>query len=115
MLEVPVKTGTNIITQGEEGDQFYIVESGAFNVFVGSKQVTQVGPGGFFGELSLLYGQPRAATVTAATDAVIWSVDRLTFRRIVMASTLQKRKEHDAFLKVRGHAAARRAHCTAPG
>ena len=100
MREVAVRAGDNIIKQGDEGDNFYVVDTGRFEVYVGDKKVTEVGPGGGFGELSLLYGQPRAATVTAATDAIVWSVDRLTFRRIVMAFTFKKRKEHDTFLKV---------------
>jgi CRP-like cAMP-binding protein len=80
-----------------------VVESGTFAVLVNGHKVTEVGQGGGFGELALLYGQPRAATVTAITDAVVWGVDRLTFRRIVMASTFKKRKEHDTFLKVHTH------------
>jgi cAMP-dependent protein kinase regulator len=109
MLQSSVAAGQSIITQGEQGDNFYVVESGTFAVLVNGHKVTEVGQGGGFGELALLYGQPRAATVTAITDAVVWGVDRLTFRRIVMASTFKKRKEHDTFLKVHTHT-HKRAH-----
>eukprot|EP00733_Pompholyxophrys_punicea_P001027 Pompholyxophrys_punicea_v1_NODE_429_length_1988_cov_7.455768.p1 type:complete len:152 gc:universal NODE_429_length_1988_cov_7.455768:1475-1930(+) len=73
---------------------------GCLFVFRQRFQVTQYGAGGSFGELALLYGQPRAATVRSTTASSVWAVDRLTFRRIVMVTTFQKRKQHEAFLKV---------------
>jgi len=41
----------------------------------------------------------RAATVQAQTDAILWAVDRVTFRRIVMDNTFRKRKMYEGFLK----------------
>ena len=56
--------------------------------------------GGSFGELALIYGTPRAATVKAAvaTDVKLWGIDRDSYRRILMGSTIRKRKMYDEFL-----------------
>jgi cAMP-dependent protein kinase regulator len=55
--------------------------------------------GDAFGELALLYNTPRAATISAKTDAILWSLDRETFTHIVKASTQQKREKNKEFLK----------------
>lgn len=43
-------------------------------------------PGGSFGELALLHGEPRLATVRASQDCVLWRLDRDTFRKIMMST-----------------------------
>lgn len=58
-----------------------------------------MGAGGSFGELALLYSQPRAATVISTTEAKLWVVDGKTFRRIIMTSAHKKRKLYESFLK----------------
>uniref|UniRef100_A0A8P4KIW8 Cyclic nucleotide-binding domain-containing protein n=1 Tax=Dicentrarchus labrax TaxID=13489 RepID=A0A8P4KIW8_DICLA len=57
-----------------------------------------IGEGGSFGELALIYGTPRAATVKAKTDLKLWGIDRDSYRRILMGSTLRKRKMYEEFL-----------------
>jgi CRP-like cAMP-binding protein len=52
-----------------------------------------------FGELALMYNAPRAATVTATTDSIVWLVDRWTFRRILTNVENAKYKEYETFLK----------------
>jgi nucleoside-diphosphate kinase len=98
-----VSAGTNIITQGEEGDLFYILSSGKAKVFVKKgdeepKQVHTYADGDTFGELALLHGEPRAATVVADTDCELWGLDRDTFRRIMMTSGLSEQNKREAFL-----------------
>ena len=46
-----------------------------------------------------MYNMPRAATVQAATDGLLWAMDRQTFRRIVLRSAFQKRKMYEALLE----------------
>jgi len=99
MFEVKVPTGHDIIKQGDEGDNFYVVDSGHFEIFVNNKKVAEARDGGSFGELALLYGEPRAATVRATVDSILWAVDRTSFRRIVMGSNMMKRQKHESFLK----------------
>lgn len=101
-----------MISQGDQGDFFYVVEKGSFHVYVnpsGSLQPGQDGvgekvatiePGGSFGELALMYNAPRAATVVSAEgDCTLWALDRITFRRILMDSTFQRRRLYESFLE----------------
>uniref|UniRef100_A0A672YMY4 cAMP-dependent protein kinase type I-alpha regulatory subunit n=1 Tax=Sphaeramia orbicularis TaxID=375764 RepID=A0A672YMY4_9TELE len=68
------------------------------NVYVNSEWVTSIGEGGSFGELALIYGTPRAATVRSRTNVKLWGIDRDSYRRILMGSTLRKRKMYEEFL-----------------
>jgi small-conductance mechanosensitive channel/CRP-like cAMP-binding protein len=75
-----VPQGTALITQGEAGSSMFILVEGLLNVsitFPGEAspvKVGQVQPGGFFGEMSLLTGEPRTATVTAATEVMAYEI-----------------------------------------
>jgi CRP-like cAMP-binding protein len=85
------------------GDKFYVVETGTFVVTVESggvsKAVARRGPGQSFGELALLYHAPRAATITASTDAVVWGIDRLPFRRITKKAGAKKLGDYEKILQ----------------
>ncbi|KAL9904260.1 protein kinase, cAMP-dependent, regulatory subunit type 1 isoform 1-T1 [Glossina fuscipes fuscipes] len=98
MFPVTHLLGENIIQQGDEGDNFYVIDQGEVEVFVNSEMVTTIGDGGSFGELALIYGTPRAATVRAKTDVKLWGIDRDSYRRILMGSTIRKRKMYEEFL-----------------
>ncbi|XP_014092188.1 cAMP-dependent protein kinase type I regulatory subunit isoform X2 [Zeugodacus cucurbitae] len=98
MFPVTHLMGENIIQQGDEGDNFYVIDHGEVEVFVNSELVTTIGEGGSFGELALIYGTPRAATVRAKTDVKLWGIDRDSYRRILMGSTIRKRKMYEEFL-----------------
>lgn len=66
----------------------------------GKVVVPTINEGGSFGELALIYGTPRAATVKAKTgsDVKLWGIDRDSYRRILMGSTIKKRKLYEKFL-----------------
>ena len=70
------KAGETIIQQGEEGDFFYIIDLGEVEVYVNNKCVTAISDGGSFGELALIYGTPRAATIKAKSECKLWAIDR---------------------------------------
>ncbi len=59
-----------------------------WQVYVNNEWVTSIGEGGSFGELALIYGTPRAATVRAKTNAKLWGIDRDSYRRILMVGVL---------------------------
>lgn len=68
----------------------YIIDSGEFEVLkrddngINQNVFTYTTEGAAFGELSLMYGKPRAATVRAKTDGALWSIGRLAFRAVLM-------------------------------
>lgn len=105
MSEKQVATGDEIIKQGGVGDFFYIVEQGTFDIFVTlagqakPKKVSQVEAGGNFGELALMYNAPRAATIISTNEGILWALDRVTFRRILMERTSRKRRMYELFLE----------------
>merc|ERR1719495_1476444 len=90
--------GEVIIKQGNEGDNFYIIDQGEVDVYVNGEKVISIGEGGSFGELALIYGTPRAATVKASSDVKLWGIDRDSYRRILMGSTIRKRKMYEELL-----------------
>jgi cAMP-dependent protein kinase regulator len=113
LVEKPIPAkDIKVISQGDAGDYFYIVEKGNFDVYIhpsgavqpgpdglGNK-VASIGPGGSFGELALMYNAPRAATVISTEPkSTLWALDRITFRRILMDSAFQRRRMYEAFLE----------------
>lgn len=87
--EVRAKAGEKVITEGDQGDCMYVLNTGALactKVFAGTtepKHLKDYVPGEGFGELALLYNAPRAATITATQDSTLMKLDRGTFNHIV--------------------------------
>ncbi len=81
IVEAPVGT---VITQiGEPGDSFFVIIDGMVEVRTPVGAGSQLQPGDFFGEMSLLDGEPRSATIVAATDLRLLIVDRFHFWRLL--------------------------------
>ena len=79
--------GEILVTEGESGASLFVLVSGHARVFVRdasghSRQVRILGEGEFFGEVSLVTGQPRSATVTAATPCELLELDQTTLKTI---------------------------------
>lgn len=72
-----------LITQGEVGDRFYLIDSGEVDVFEGDEFKRTQGPGEGFGEIALLRGIPRTATVRAKTAGKLLALDREHFLETV--------------------------------
>lgn len=96
--------GEDVITQGDIGDTFYLLEEGEVDVHVSKGgadpiKVHTYTPGDAFGELAIMYNAPRAATCRAQTEAKLWVLDRVSFKVIVVAAAMQKREMYIGFLK----------------
>ncbi len=74
-----VRAGTAVITEGEPGSRYYAVADGRFDITRGGRLVGTAGRGDGFGEIALVRNVPRQATVTAVTDALVYSLDKAHF------------------------------------
>jgi len=105
------KAGDEVISQGKivtsDEPGLFIIESGKLDVYKkkdehpapGIKVFAYDTMGQFFGELALLYNAPRAATVVASDDCVLWSIDRDTFNNCVVGGYQALREKNATFLK----------------
>ena len=89
MLKRTFTSGSDVVRIDDSGDSMYVLVEGLLQVFVpGSTpaqemMVAQLIPGQFFGEMSLLTGEPRTATVRAATDAVMYEINKDHLTRLL--------------------------------
>lgn len=114
-LSYYVQTHSNLvqlISQGDDGDYFYVVKNGSFDVYIHpsgqllsgpdgmGKKVATIPRGGSFGDLALMYQAPRNATVLSVDkDCKVFRLDRITFRQMVMDKAFGQRRMYEDFLK----------------
>ena len=79
LVPLRVDPGTVIVREGDEGDRFYLVAEGELDVSQDGASISELGPGGYFGEIALLRDIARTATVTATTVSVLYALDREEF------------------------------------
>ncbi|KAL3974206.1 Fas-activated serine/threonine kinase [Sarotherodon galilaeus] len=99
MFELIVKPQEHVIDQGDDGDNFYVIERGVYDIVVSGKCVGQYNNKGSFGELALMYNTPRAATIIATQDGALWGLDRATFRRLIVKNNAKKRRMYESFIE----------------
>jgi pyruvate,water dikinase len=75
--------GEIIIVEGSGGSAFFLIESGTAIITRKGTEIATLGPGDFFGELSLIDGNPRSATVTATSDLVCYGLTYWEFRPLI--------------------------------
>lgn len=116
MEKIEVTAGQVVIKQFDKGDKFYVAASGRYAVEVSVNKMTEDMTGkmvpiegeyeepreimeyncdgdGFFqsfGELALMYNKPRAATITARTDGVLWALERKAFHSVLMRDSAHR-------------------------
>jgi CRP-like cAMP-binding protein len=82
--EVNHKDGTVIAREGERGIGLFLILEGECRVTIGGRTKAKLGPGDFFGEVALLDGGPRTATVTATTPVKLVGITAWVFRGLLM-------------------------------
>jgi CRP/FNR family cyclic AMP-dependent transcriptional regulator len=75
--------GVELIREGEPGDALFVILEGEAVVSQGGVPVRDVGPGAYFGELAILDGAPRSATVMAETDVKVAVIGIRMFRTML--------------------------------
>eukprot|EP01084_Bolivina_argentea_P067443 122818_1 len=102
MFEKRCQKGDEIISQGDHGDFFYVIESGVYEVwksdnikppYTQKKKIFQYDHSGSCGELALINNAPRSATVMCVTNGILWAVDRSTFQHIMRNKIIKQKKE----------------------
>ncbi len=83
LTPVKARAGQVLCTEGEPGRACYVVVEGEASVSIGGDAVDTIGPGGFFGEMALLDGGPRVATITATTDMQLFEMTRADFVSVI--------------------------------
>jgi CRP/FNR family transcriptional regulator, cyclic AMP receptor protein len=82
--EVSHRQGTVVAREGERGIGLFLILDGECSVTIGGKTKARLGPGDFFGEVALLDGGPRTATVTALTPLRLVGITGWVFRGLLM-------------------------------
>ena len=77
------EAGSVVAREGEPGAGLFVIDSGEAEVTIGGRKVNHLVPGDFFGEMALLDGGPRTATVTAKTDVVLFALTEWVFRGLL--------------------------------
>ena len=80
---VTYRDGATIVEEGALGGRFFVIQSGSAKVQTGGRTRATLGPGSYFGELSVLDGQPRSASVVASAPVEAWSIAEFNFRALV--------------------------------
>lgn len=87
-VAVSVPAGTRIVSQGESPEFFYVIQSGRVRVFRETEdrirtELTELAAGNYFGEVALVTGRPRTASVEAAVDSTLIKVSKEEFDRLL--------------------------------
>lgn len=92
MTEMRAKPGRVLTKQGSPGREFIIIVEGTAKVEIDGTTVAHLGPGDFLGELAVISGAPRTATVSATSDMVIEVLNRREFMALLDESSSLSRK-----------------------
>jgi CRP/FNR family transcriptional regulator, cyclic AMP receptor protein len=83
MKERTFNAGDTVVQEGEGGVGFFVIEDGTATVSVGAQEVRTLGAGDYFGEIALIAGTDRTATITAETELRCYGMTSWDFRPLV--------------------------------
>jgi len=83
MDELSVPAGKTLARQGDRGREFIVIVEGAADVHKNGRRINRLGSGEFLGEIALISGAPRTATVTTTAESHLLVLDDRAFRRVV--------------------------------
>lgn len=87
MEEERYEAGATIFRQGDKGDAFYLIQAGAVQVILEgggrSETVAVLGPREWFGEMALLSGEPRSATILTLKETTVWKLSREAWDELI--------------------------------
>lgn len=89
---VNIPAGKVLVKEGDPGREFMIIVSGTATVKRNNRKIATLGPGDFFGELAVLAGVPRTATVVADVDMTIEAMNRQEFSSLLDESPAMAKK-----------------------
>lgn len=79
LVPLRLEPGTVVVRKGDPGDRFFIVADGTVEVSEYGRAISEIGPGGYFGEIALIRDVARTATVTTKSQTVLYALDRDDF------------------------------------
>jgi CRP/FNR family cyclic AMP-dependent transcriptional regulator len=88
MRERRFSSGDTVTEEGAGGAGFFIVEEGSADVSVDGERRGSIGAGDYFGEIALLTGSDRTATITATSDMICWGMTPWDFRPLVESNSV---------------------------
>ena len=100
--EIDLPAGKQVVTEHADGREFVVVIDGRATVTTGDRVIATLGPGEWFGEVALITGQPRNASVTAATPLHALVIEGHRFTQLLEhAPSIREKVER--FLPERQH------------
>lgn len=103
MTQMDAGPSKNVIAEGSEGDDMYVVISGKVRVHSGDTTIAHLGPGDHFGEMSLLDKAPRSASITAVQPTLLLRLTREDFFEMIRKESNTAKKILWNFLQVLTH------------
>lgn len=87
LAERTYEAGSSVVTEGEGAAGFFLIEDGVASVRKGGDEIRRLGPGDWFGELALIDGGPRTASIVAETDLRCRGIAIWEFRAFVKSNS----------------------------
>jgi len=84
--EVVYPAGSVVIKEGDYGDSMFLIVEGQVRIYRGEVELTTLGPRAYFGEMSILDGEPRSASAAAASDCLLLRINQADFHEILSAN-----------------------------